>query len=63
LGSARAKSSIIKAIQRFAGSKSRMGWSLTAHVSVEGRRQITGFFVPGEIFGAEQGRHKGSPKS
>ncbi|HEX8058518.1 MAG TPA: helix-turn-helix domain-containing protein [Novosphingobium sp.] len=36
------------------------GMVLTAHVSFDGRRQITGFFVPGEIFGAEHGRHKAS---
>lgn len=37
-----------------------LGMVLTAHVSFDGRRQITGFFVPGEIFGAEHGRHKAS---
>jgi CRP/FNR family transcriptional regulator, nitrogen fixation regulation protein len=36
------------------------GMILTAHVSFDGRRQITGFHVPGEIFGAEHGRHKAS---
>ena len=36
------------------------GMILTAHVSFDGRRQITGFYVPGEIFGAERGRHKTS---
>ena len=39
------------------------GMVMTVHVSVDGRRQVTGFFAPGEIFGAEHGRHKASAEA